>query len=534
MIESVSIIVNNKIRPSAWEKHPYKLILDLSMSDTSSFDISITFKHAIAEFRNHDYTWVKCNQDRIAAEFSPKILKLDNGQLVQANINSGIWEVNKENPKTLLWRFNPENAFPLTKYTGTDNQKVIVQANHELRFVENPALLFPLTSALEYSRSLLPFTAIACFTDHCDFDTPESLLLQREFFKTHGVTVTKGIFLNHYSKRENNASFEKHSVEFHKWIDDGHELAYHSLSQSIKTDKESLADFRNFLPPLPMPTWIDHGYQPYNFTMFEKNNMDYDDFEKNLKGKKIRTLWNYIDSGTAATGVINQINPDDFTLASFSKGIRQLKFSERMGALIKNIMFHFYADERMIVKYKSAAACLKKIIYQKKLASVFTLVGSLLGLLIPLLRVFIFWNNDKNVPYKLAKYTPVLFRHKIANEEFIIFQTLEMIDFKTALHPVNITRLIDEKGLFIAHTYFSAPMEYHQGKIFDSPDKINRHVAENFAFLGSKIANGEIWNPTLHELADFFANFEKALLDIDHEGNIVITNTSGLAHRTVS
>ena len=80
------------------------------------------------------------------------------------------------------------------------------------------------------SRSIKSFSAIACFTDHCDFDTLSNLQLQRTFFKEKDIKVTKGFFLNHFSKRQDNASYERDKMELDLWINDGHELCYHSLS----------------------------------------------------------------------------------------------------------------------------------------------------------------------------------------------------------------------------------------------------------------------------------------------------------------
>ena len=156
------------------------------------------------------------------------------------------------------------------------------------------------------------------------------------------------------------------------------------------------------------------------------------------------------------------------------------------------------------------------------------------GLAIPMLKVLLFWNSHKNKPYKFAKYTPVVFRHRISNRSFQVFQTIEMIDFKNALQPLNIAKLIDEKGLFVAHTYFSAPMPYHSGRMFSTPDTIDNQVAENFRHLGKKIMDGEIWNPTVHELVDFLANFEKTTLDVDAEGQIFVADAAGVPHRNIS
>jgi hypothetical protein len=115
-----------------------------------------------------------------------------------------------------------------------------------------------------------------------------------------------------------------------------------------------------------------------------------------------------------------------------------------------------------------------------------------------------------------------------------VFQTLEMVDFRAALHPQNIDKLIQEKGLFIAHTYFSVPMAYHTGRLFKTLDTIDEIVAANFEYLSKKIQNGEVWNPTLKELVDFLSTFEATVLDLDAEGKIVVAHSAGIPNRPIS
>jgi hypothetical protein len=519
------------------ESQKNKAEIDISrflLSKNNSFDIEIQFSQPISEFRNHDYSWVKCNHDRIANEFCPKIIKLMDGTLVQANCNKGIWEVRKKNKSLLLWRFNPEYASPLTNYVKDQNESTIVSARQNFNSKLNLAILFSYKNAIEFSRSKIPFTAIACFTDHCDFDTPENLTIQRTFFKRNNIKITKGFFLDHFSKRSDNASFENDSEELLLWQNDGHELGYHSLSQSLKSIPDSFDTFFNFKVPLPgLTTWIDHGFQPYNFSLFKNNKINEDVYEANLISKNIKILWNYVDSGKATVGVINQLNIQHFTLSNCMKGNRKTSFLHQIQLIIKNIIFHFYAEQELISKYKSIAGNFKKVVYKKDKRKIYPLLKDGFGLSASIFSVFAFWNSNKNKPYKLAKYSPILFKHTIFEKEFYIFQTLKMINFEKALCNGNIELLIREKGVFIAHTYFSVPMKYHKGRLFYSKSEINYTVEDNFNFLGSKIINNEIWNPTLKELVDYWSGFEEVILDIDEYGDIVVKSETNMIYREV-
>lgn len=533
MLETVFIKTSSGQYPIEWQQHGHKAILDLaSRKGSHRFDLVLAFKTAITHFRNHDYTWVSCDVERIAGEYCPKIIKVG-GRFIQPTVQTGIWQTNPRKPNELLWRFNPEHAAPLAVYSGAANEKKVVSANQHFDF-KTLALLFSEANAIEFSRSKTPFTAIACFTDHCDYDTAANLKIQRELFKSHGIVTTKGFFLHDFSKREN-ASFDNESAELTEWRNDGHELAYHSLSQSVKPKPQPIEDFKNFEAPFPdLHTWIDHGFQPYNLSTFQSSGMSAESFEGKLKQQNIRLLWNYIDCGTSAQGVINQLNSSDFTLARFASGNHDLGFTEKIGVMIKNIMFHFYADEKIILRYKNTASNFKKVVYQKSVKSLFRLMADVAGLSAPMAKVLLGWASVKNQPYKLAKYQPLFFKHQIANQTFCIFQTIEMVDFKTSLSRQNIDKLMAEKGLFIAHTYFAVPFTYHNGRMFATADTIDPTVSANFALLGDKIKNREIWNPTLVELYQFLANFEHAVLDADASGNIIVSQASGLPYRTVN
>jgi hypothetical protein len=495
------------------------------------FDLEIVFDIPFKKVRNHDFNWITPFVGFKACEFAPKILQLENDFFVQANCNIGIWEI--KDLKTLLWRFNPEYSTPLTNFKGKSNEKSIISATGLDLLDKTIALLFSKENSIEFSRSKIPFSAVACFTDHCDFDTINNLKTQRELFKMSNIKFTKGFFLNNYSKREN-ASYEENKEELDFWKNDGHELAYHSLSQSIKSVEKSIEDFKLFSPPFNnTPVWIDHGYQPYNFSLYKENNIDEIEYCNTLTQKNISILWNYIDSGNGTEGVINQMNTSDFTLKSYYNGIKKLPFNQRISLLIKNIMFHYYADEKKIILYKNLASTFKRIIKKKSFKGVFVFFKDSFSVLKPLISVLLNWNYHKKIPYKYAKYSPIVFKHKIGQKYFYVFQTLEIIDFKTTLSKKNIQKLIDEKGVFIGHTYFSAPMKYHTGRVFREEDKIDDLVKENFLNLGISIKENKIWNPLLSEFVNYVSGFEKVVLDVDNNGRIVVIETGNLIFRQI-
>lgn len=99
-----------------------------------------------------------------------------------------------------------------------------------------------------------------------------------------------------------------------------------------------------------------------------------------------------------------------------------------------------------------------------------------------------------------------------------------MIDFSKSLQENNINLLIKEAGIFIAHTYFSDSVAYHEGKMVTKDNTIEKQVAINFNYLGLKIAENKIWNPTLSELVSYFDLIDQTVISFDENGKLVLNN----------
>lgn len=483
----------------------------------------ITFKNPIKSWRNHDYTWVQANRRLISDVFSPKILILQNGSKVVASKTLGVWVFNPTRPNCLEWILNSPDIHPQIQYVH-GNQKKYIHSSIPFGKKLSLGLLCTTGNALEFSRSKIPFSAILSFTNHCDFDTLLLLKSQRTFLKQHNIKVTKGFFLNHFSKRADNASFERDSDELEKWIDDGHELAYHSLSQSIKNDTESMEDFKNFIPPNPfIHTWIDHGYQPYNFTL--KDACLTDNWTSNLESKKIRNLWTYLDSGIAVKGIINQLNPGHFTMNRVLKSFQLSKPIRFLPFFFRSLFFYHNTNQNLQSEFKQFTSHVKSVIFHRKISRSRLLFQSLLKLFKVISSLFSNWNYQKNEPFQSASFGVAFFKVTIDGVNFNLFQTVEMTDFETSLSPKNIDLLISESGLCIAHTYFSVPMKYHYGKIFDNRGKVRKQVSRNFEYLGSEISKNKIWNPSLNELVEWFDELRGICFTLDGSGNVVLAST---------
>lgn len=506
-----------------------KVILKNDLIIEDPFALKITFEEPIAFVRNHDYNWSLPYENFCANIFAPKMIKLKNGYVVQSNLMKGSWRLEKKGKNVLYWFFNQKYQRPIVQYKGISNIREVEDFKESVR-VNQLSLLISNYNGLEFSRSQIPFSGVICFTDHCDFDTLLSLKTLRAFFKSLNIKTTKGFFLNHYSKRIDNASYENDKNELSSWLADGHEMAYHSLTQSLRDFNEATKEFENFTPVFSSSTWIDHGYQPYNLSLTNYLSGEYHEKIGNLNKKGINNYWNYIDSGYATDGVINQMNPNHFTLGAYRNGIKSYSIKKRFGLGIKNLIFHYTGNEKQIDNYKKLVSIFKKGIKHVFLKKSFDFVRHFLVLINEMIGVIYNWKDAKKNIYPLALYTPTIF--KVTDTSFI-FQTLEMTDFEKGLSSNNIDILIRESGLSILHTYFSVQLSYHEGRVMQDEQTINSRVLSNFKNLSHRINNGDLWNPTLEELLEYLQGYFDLELDIGKNGEIYEVSNSCLISRLV-
>ncbi|PWI31519.1 hypothetical protein DI383_02290 [Flavobacteriaceae bacterium LYZ1037] len=528
MILNIEIITSLS-EPTAFFLKKNKVLINSDAFLSESFKMKFTFSEPIISLRDHDYLWKAPYENYNAGVFAPKLLKLKNNYYIQANQAIGSWRLDINEDNVLYWCFNEINQNPITQYVGESNSRLINSLTEEIE-VGKLSLLFSKSHGIEYSRSIVPFSGIICFTDHCDFDSFESLETLREFFKKMSIRTTKGFFLNHFSKRAENASYENEKEELQKWERDGHEMAYHSLTQSLRSQTEAFKEFELFKPEFSSKTWIDHGYQPYNLSLSSQFKESYNYTIDSLQSKGVSYFWSYIDSGFATNGVINQLNPNQFTLKVFNKGIKKFVLKKRMALSIKNLMFHYDASSKQIDNYKSLASSLKKALKQKSLKHVFQLIQSAISIQKIFFTLLLKWKTTSKTVYPLSEYTPIVFK---LNKSVYAFQTLEMTDFVEGLSKNNINILLKESGLCILHTYFSVRLEYHEGKLLQDEHTINPHVISNFQYLSEQVLKNKLWNPTLRELIEYLKQFYSLKLDIDEEGAIFERSKTSLISRKV-
>lgn len=487
----------------------------------TAIEIIIQFDQPIIAWRNHDYTWKKPDTFRIANDHSPKILVLSDHTHVVSTKNIGLWHFDPKHKDCIKWILKSTQLTPIFQYKADRSRTFLSEftpEDYEL------GLLFSTLAVPEFSRSKIPFSSILCFTDHCDFDTNKKLEQQVNFFKTYGIRITKGFFLHQYASNDHFSSLEHDRSHLELVKKNGHELAYHSLTEDIREEQKAFEEFKQFHPPYEdISTWIDHGYQPYNFTKIKDKKVDFNTWGNTVAPKNIKNLWTYVDSGTASAGVINQINPEHFTVSRLIANRKN--FSKSSLILLLRTSFFFAGKEATLIKYRRLAAFLKDLKKTRNLLKILPIVWILFHLISFLLSL-ILSSGKRTRPFKHAEYAPVIFEYKIGNHSFNMFQTVELTNFEEALCPENIDLLCREKGLLITHNYFSSTFEHQAGKFY-SGERISEVNHRNFKYLGEKVKKGLIWNPTISELIHQYNQNKQIVYSLSPNGNRVIVKKVG-------
>lgn len=519
-------------------------------AESNSFSFSIEFieKVTLAEVfvqfnleeeifwcRTSSYEWKKPAPSHpwVANTHSPKILKSSGESVIVGGSTHGCWELDTD-AKTLRWYFIHPQLSPLMTYDSEDRRHFLKEQEIAAGEKIEDRIFWSKGTVEEWARTPLGFLPIVCFTDHSDFDTLENLEVLRGFFKNLGIRVTKGFFLHDYTHKKSNASFEDPSSrkELISWDKDGHELVYHAFSQSYRGE-QSQREFQEFSSPdslKPITTYIDHGFHPYNFTKQPLG--DWKKWYSHMQGKGISLIWSYLDSGEGNLFAINQLNPQSFTLRNIIKSSKLEKksgiFRSRYSTLRNLIMFGVPEEIFWASKYfKGSLFALRRKPSISQAKQVLEKGGAMLKsiFLSGLLNNF---NSRLDQTFYQSRFAPLFFKSSNQNETQIwVFQTLFVRDFDVVFSENALSRLLEEKGAFIAHTYFTYANPGHEGRLFEDETWFIRPEARlAFERLSKLIQSGKIWNPTLGEMKAFFEKIDRLHYQLE-EGNLVIKNFDG-------
>ncbi|WP_111672154.1 hypothetical protein [Algoriphagus litoralis] len=501
----------------------------------SELFLDIEFDDPIAFWRFLDYSWVKPGKDHLIANtHSPKILKLSSGLTVVASQTSGCWEYQPDSG-SLRWYFYHPMLSPTMVYDQND-QRIFLkkQLVPKGTLIQN-GLLSAAGSVEEWARTPIGFLPTVCFTDHSDFDTTSLLKVQRKLFSDLGIKVTKGFFLYDYTHKAENASFEAEDSrnELILWAEEGHELAYHALSQSYRGEV-SETEFQKFESPAALPKincYIDHGFHPYNYTKQPLG--QWEKWYSHIVPKGINLIWSYIDAGEGNLFTVNQLNPQGYTLEAISKSSSYFSSKGKKRSRktdLRNFLM-YGVPENILIKSKYLKGSLGGLLSNPGLKSLKGASSSAFSMFRQILsrETLAEIKKRRKSIFEVNRFGPVFFQAcNQVNTSIQVFQTLSVRDFDIVFSEESLDRLQKESGLMIAHTYFAYTGENHEGRLFKNPSGVFRDEAKSaLKRLGDKIQEDKIWNPTVSELNAFFRKFESITYVKDGD-NLKISQFDGI------
>lgn len=511
----------------------------LETVEVSQIYLDIQFQEPIQFWRYLDYTWrIVGSESLLANSHSPKLVKLQSGLKVLGKNTTGCWEYLPEIQGIRWYLYHPMLS-PTMVYNTKDERVFLESQIIEAGVKYDFGLVWTEGAVPEWARTPLGFVPTVVFTDHSDFDTLSNLKVQRAFFKQVGIKVTKGFFLYDYTHKEENASFEEAESrqELIEWEKEGHELAYHALSQSYRIP-QSEQEFQVFESPKELTqvdTYIDHGFHPYNYTKQALGN--WGEWYRHMAKKGIRRIWTYVDAGEAHMLNANQIDPLNFT---WGKMKESTQLANKIGIKRKNVTalrnFLMYGVSETVLRQGKVLG--GKFSYLKNkpgISSISQFLASGANFFLEVLKpknIREQVNKSKEV-FPVNRFGTLFFRSPNQSKtQLTSFQTLAVRDYDQAFSEFSIQRLLQSSGVMIAHTYFAYTGLNHEGRLFENATwKIREEAKEGFQRLGNLVSAKQLWNPTLREMHLFYEEIEN--LEYSFQGDSLILKKFNGVTRTI-
>lgn len=295
--------------------------------------------------------------------------------------------------------------------------------------------------------------AVVCLTDHADFDTSDKARLIADHFIRRDVCLTKTVFpaadlpsLTPWEETGLDNPQYRGSID--RLFDNGCEIAPHGFTP--KRNAPSLSECKRRLELLRqygLTTWIDHGTGDYLFSRGGRLEQGVN-LEKLLEENGVRNYWSYFDVWD---------NP-------FGKDASVL--SERVGL---DVVSDFLDGSHGWTKTKAREAV------WFALHEFRNIVGD---------------GNDVAIrrhPWRMAAWRPAIRWYGIAKQvrraplgiygrdgavfqqslrSSWVFDTVLLNHLALQLAPPMIDRLIQTRGLLIAHCYMACEHSYARGNVF--------------------------------------------------------------------
>jgi hypothetical protein len=405
----------------------------------------------------------------------------------------------------------------------------------------------------------LPFGAEAALTitDHPDFDDEERFRVftrgtnGSRGWAGRGLRLTKSVFAVESDSVPRKPAPTLERPAYQALLDElhgeGSEIAPHGVNESGNIGPDR---FRRALAGLAQryrpDTWIDHGLSLlYCYTMGGADNPDYDLLSR-LRDHGITALWSYHDAPVNAVASLNLLAPDAKDLGDAMRGsmrhaansnyliaahyLRSAFLSRATGAVHRTVGKALSVGRRAYLLRSGSIASRHAAALSAAsvaLLGLFDASGQPRGKNAPAERLF---SRREGLAWGAMVYPErAVPMHQVRADDQLLFATQEVLHLRDAYTPEAFERLIDERGLHVAHTYLLNTLPYVAGMF--SPDHSEPRLAP--AWLGAldslttEVASGRLWNPTVGELAKWFRGMQCVAVTPRSECALELSNPTG-------
>ena len=517
-----------------------------------------------AEVMGHDYRWRPLAQEEcVLDEWTPHCahIVLSDGSHIECDggDRSKVWVAQRHGELVDIsyyfdfcavhpfFYFSPRGRVLLGNAGRPSGEK----RTGEIRFHHSPHQHNP----LGWVRTRLPYgyPAAIVFTDHADYDQPETLRAiffghsrassanARSGFVAEGLTVTKSIFV-HSHARYTGVGLENKSFRYlvDELADAGIEIAPH-LTRTTPTSREELRADLDVLKRYRLTTWIDHHFtlpQAVTGRGWDPNSEYY--CLDILEEAGIEYLWSYWDiSCNPPTGTLNTFSTEgmapgshlEFALGRAAYGERRRTLAERGYHLVEWLGAILGTDLRLQGR---KAVDQGRSLASGDVSALKQLISETIGLGQGASNLV--WQKVFNQSAeRLPAAWPVFYEHQRLRQprsgrNFQLFTSMRINDLGRAYSPRNIDRLIDERGVHVGHLYLGCNRHpLSNGAAFlpsegGSGYMIAPEFADHLRYIGQRSKDGDLWCPPLRELGQYYHLSRMVSVEVESHDRVKLTN----------
>ena len=362
--------------------------------------------------------------------------------------------------------------------------------------------------------------ATITLTDHSDYDSTEALGVflrgdrEGEGWLGRGLRMTKGVFALDTSAQSRSRAPSLGDPSYGRLVAqlraDGSEVAPHGLVKSGSIDRAALwSGVGAVAKEWGSKTWIDHGYLRHCYTMGAADDTEYQLLDALLTHGYV-ALWSYHDVPSNAAVSLNLLSPPRTGVASAGRHAiaRLLRAEPLVASHYLRLALDWRLPTQRIDSLKSIAGTVRRLGMMRALWR--TLSPTRMRAPDPAgggaadCRYRYPFTVDELIEMGAVLYPErAVPLYNACSTDLLLFVTAGCAHARDVYTVRALSRLVRERGIHIGHTYILSRLPYLAGvlKANGSSLCLQRTWLEFMDALSQAVSAGQVWNPTLADLA---------------------------------